>query len=316
MTEPTKRDKMPCDYTKKPVTIQAIEWTGDNLRAVINFTGLHESAAKWSWEEYEQVVKKDGLKIFTLEGQMMASIGDYIIRGVKGEFYPCKPDIFAATYAASAQSAEPDESEFPLHSAAFVDESAEPQEAEAVLRRYIKGNSPIDWDRIKPLIDAYAVARLASKPSQSEAPELDEKALADTAYGLSGYNPDNEWQNCRDMINHIQWLYHKHAGDSGVDEATENALASLDLLHKHYAARPSREEEMREALDIFIVYSVTDEDDIKILGAYRTEDEAESARNEFGAEVDDEDVVEIWIESTKLAALAQGGARDEGEGKR
>jgi hypothetical protein len=47
-------------------------------------------------------------------------------------------------------------------------QSAEPQEAEAVLRRYIKGNSPIDWDRIKPLIDAYAVARLASKPSRDE----------------------------------------------------------------------------------------------------------------------------------------------------
>jgi hypothetical protein len=41
---------------------------------------------------------KDGFKIFTLEGTMRADIGDYIIRGVEGEFYPCKPDIFKLTY--------------------------------------------------------------------------------------------------------------------------------------------------------------------------------------------------------------------------
>ena len=44
------------------------------------------------------MVKKDGLKIFTLEGTMNANIGDWIIKGVKGEFYPCKPDIFEETY--------------------------------------------------------------------------------------------------------------------------------------------------------------------------------------------------------------------------
>lgn len=45
------------------------------------------------------LVNEDGdLIIFTLEGQLLASPGDYIIRGVKGELYPCKPDIFDATY--------------------------------------------------------------------------------------------------------------------------------------------------------------------------------------------------------------------------
>ncbi len=85
-------------YRKKPVVIEAIQWTGDNLKEIIDFTGLHPSASKWSWEEYEQVVKNEGLKIFTLEGTHMASIGDMIIKGVKGEFYPCKPDIFEQTY--------------------------------------------------------------------------------------------------------------------------------------------------------------------------------------------------------------------------
>ena len=85
-------------YRKKPVVIEAVQWTGDNLREIIDFTGLHESAKKWTWEEYEKVVALQGLKIFTLEGPLNASPGDYIIKGVQGEFYPCKPDIFEATY--------------------------------------------------------------------------------------------------------------------------------------------------------------------------------------------------------------------------
>jgi hypothetical protein len=85
-------------YRKKPVVIEAIQWTGENLREIIAFIGLHPSALKWTWEEYEKVVKAEGLKIFTLEGPHMATVGDFIIKGIKGEAYPCKPDIFAATY--------------------------------------------------------------------------------------------------------------------------------------------------------------------------------------------------------------------------
>jgi len=85
-------------FRKKPVVIEAVQWDGSNLGEVIKFTGRHESALKWSWPEYEAVVRAEGLKIFTLEGPLMAAIGDWIIRGVKGEFYPCKPDIFAETY--------------------------------------------------------------------------------------------------------------------------------------------------------------------------------------------------------------------------
>jgi len=85
-------------FRKKPVEIEAIQWNGSNLREVIDFTGLHPSAEKWTWEQYEQVVRADGLKIFTLEGKMNADINDFIIKGVKGEFYPCKPEIFKATY--------------------------------------------------------------------------------------------------------------------------------------------------------------------------------------------------------------------------
>lgn len=94
-------------YRKKPVAIQAIKWTGENLKEIISFTGLHPSAGKWTWEEYESVVKNEGLKIFTLEGPLMASIGDWIIQGVKGEFYPCKPDIFESTYEKVGERIDP-----------------------------------------------------------------------------------------------------------------------------------------------------------------------------------------------------------------
>jgi hypothetical protein len=85
-------------YIKKPVCIQAIKWTGMNLKQVIEFTGLHKSAEKLTWTEYADLVENEGLKIFTLEGPLYAQIGDFIIRGIRGEFYPCKPGIFEATY--------------------------------------------------------------------------------------------------------------------------------------------------------------------------------------------------------------------------
>jgi hypothetical protein len=89
-------------FRKKPVVIDAIQWTGNNLHEVIDFTGKHPRWSEWfsSWEDYEERVSKDGgiFKIITLEGVMEAIPGDWIIRGVNGEHYPCKPDIFAKTY--------------------------------------------------------------------------------------------------------------------------------------------------------------------------------------------------------------------------
>ena len=94
-------------FRKKPVVIDAIQWLGDNLFDVITFTdgtpnirGMH---AGEKWDDYCRLVDTDGLKIFTLEGKMNASVGDWIIKGVHGEFYPCKPDIFAVTYEKVAE---------------------------------------------------------------------------------------------------------------------------------------------------------------------------------------------------------------------
>jgi len=79
-------------YRKKPVVIEAIQWTGENSEEVQRFLhNGHEFAAD-GW------VKGRYVEIETLEGLMVASVGDWIIKGVVGEFYPCKPDIFEATY--------------------------------------------------------------------------------------------------------------------------------------------------------------------------------------------------------------------------
>jgi hypothetical protein len=77
-------------YRKKPVEIEAIQWTGDNYEDVCSFVGLELE------EEYSGSLQI--LIIETLEGTMRADKGDFIIKGIKGEFYPCKPDIFQATY--------------------------------------------------------------------------------------------------------------------------------------------------------------------------------------------------------------------------
>lgn len=73
-------------FRKKPVIIEAIQWNGENLSEIDEFT-------KNEVKNHESV-----LIIPTLEGDMYASLNDYIIKGVNGEFYPCKPDIFDKTY--------------------------------------------------------------------------------------------------------------------------------------------------------------------------------------------------------------------------
>jgi len=90
-------------FRKRPVVIEAVCWNGHNWLEVYDFTkdetgmslitGPHPQI-----EDYGHVGNELCVTVETLEGVMTARCGDWIIRGVKGEFYPCKPDIFAATY--------------------------------------------------------------------------------------------------------------------------------------------------------------------------------------------------------------------------
>jgi len=73
-------------FRKKPVIIEAVQWDGENFSEIEAFT------------TNVSVVGNKRLVIPTLEGIMEASEGDWIIKGVAGEFYPCKPDIFEQTY--------------------------------------------------------------------------------------------------------------------------------------------------------------------------------------------------------------------------
>jgi hypothetical protein len=90
----------PNRYRKKPVEIDALRLTPgtDDWKDVCDWiagAGGHPS-----------MVGKGAVEIETLEGVMRADPGDYVIRGVKGEFYPCKPDIFEATYEAVTPTEE------------------------------------------------------------------------------------------------------------------------------------------------------------------------------------------------------------------
>lgn len=81
-------------YRKKPVVIEAVQWKGDNLQEIDTLAGGFQKGAR----EYEQDFISDDLIIHTLEGDMKARKGDWIIRGIKNELYPCKSDIFEQTY--------------------------------------------------------------------------------------------------------------------------------------------------------------------------------------------------------------------------
>ncbi|MEZ7724301.1 MULTISPECIES: hypothetical protein [Fusobacterium] len=89
-------------YIKKPIKIEAIQLKEDNIIEVFDFldeANYKETKSTEELEDFNQRMLKQGyIEIETLEGIMKASFGDYIIKGVKGEFYPCKPDIFQVTY--------------------------------------------------------------------------------------------------------------------------------------------------------------------------------------------------------------------------
>ena len=74
-------------YRKLPVVIQAVQYIGSNVPEINTFT-----------KDTTQITPEGTLFIPTLEGLMVVGVGDYVIKGVKGEFYPCKPDIFKQTY--------------------------------------------------------------------------------------------------------------------------------------------------------------------------------------------------------------------------
>ena len=97
-------------FRKKPVVIEAMQLTEHNVKVIYEWVFgkiyLDQSRQREKWNEYVAIVRKNGMNIPTLEDGLdkrakhVASLGDWVIKGVKGEFYPCKPDIFEMTYEA------------------------------------------------------------------------------------------------------------------------------------------------------------------------------------------------------------------------
>jgi hypothetical protein len=85
-------------FRKKPVVIEAIQWTKDNGDEVITWANNVSIGNGTSLQYMYDSALGHSLHIHTLEGLMNVTSGDWIICGVKGEFYPCKPDIFKMTY--------------------------------------------------------------------------------------------------------------------------------------------------------------------------------------------------------------------------
>lgn len=77
-------------YRKKPVVIEAKRWSGGSDK--------YKEIIEWSGQAWNITFPERKLEIPTLEGTMTADVDDYIIKGVNGEFYPCKPDIFEKSY--------------------------------------------------------------------------------------------------------------------------------------------------------------------------------------------------------------------------
>lgn len=77
-------------YVKKPIAIEAMQLTNESIQDVVDWIHDTDTRAYWAGE--------NNIVIETLEGDMLAREGDYIIRGVRGEFYPCAKDIFEETY--------------------------------------------------------------------------------------------------------------------------------------------------------------------------------------------------------------------------
>lgn len=100
---------MTARFRKKPVVIEAQHFTRHMGETVRDFESRAVEIARWCGGRFDFEAKASDrtdiaywITIPTLEGNMRADVGDWIIRGVKGEFYPCKPDIFEATYEPEA----------------------------------------------------------------------------------------------------------------------------------------------------------------------------------------------------------------------
>ncbi len=138
-------------YRKKPVVIEAIKWTGNNAMEIKSFVGVNATHLKGD----------DVIIIITLEGNHKAIVGDMIIKGVQGEFYPCKPDIFAKTYEKAAQKKVESEPSTSNNTSSFQLPSLEEVETDKLFIANVQSMKDDEYDLVEETYNA--IVRLGNK---------------------------------------------------------------------------------------------------------------------------------------------------------
>lgn len=150
-------------YKKKPVVIEAIQLKVDNFDEVCEFMGetpMPKHNPDYGIDEHGNTNNPYlGVYIETLEGKMLASCGDYIIKGVNGEFYPCKPDIFEKTY-----DIVEDESD----SMCFGDAIEVLKQGGAIRRRGWNGKGLFVIKQVPAHIDCNVIPKMQSLPQSAK----------------------------------------------------------------------------------------------------------------------------------------------------
>lgn len=178
-------------YRKKPVEIEAVQFTGDNIEEIAEFMGIPLAGLQVS---VDAVLRMDGnygenthIHIPTLEGTMTANCGDWIIKGVKGEFYPCKPDIFDETYEVIEDEGMTDLKSKPYPKSLLKLPEMTDAEKEAI-RKNIEANDTT----VLPLIEIHPVNNVI-----------------------------------RDIGKVLEWLYIRGIGMHGMNEKIEELLRNI-----------------------------------------------------------------------------------------
>jgi len=207
-------------FRKKPVIVEAFQFTDESKDAAYRWASSHQMNIQPSFDDYKAPI----LLIPTLEGEMICRIGDWIIRGVNGEFYPCKPDIFEKTYEPAT----------PLPPA---------EGAEAILHRHIDKQSMDElsvnvWPDILEAMTEFA----AQQPTAEGAEEIN-KMIGQTKDSISKRYNKNYWEILVDyysngrlttndfideLLNEFAALHAQKIADKMVGERLRKELIKFD----------------------------------------------------------------------------------------
>ena len=169
-------------YIKKPVVIEAIQLKVNNFDDVCNFMGRTPEPKhnpNFGIDEHGNTNEPYlGVYIDTLEGKMFANYGDYIIKGVNGEFYPCKPDIFEKTYKKADNSSTMD----------FGDAIEVLKQGGVIRRKGWNGKGLVVFKQVPAHIGSDIIPKMQSLPQSAKDLILKERGFVDYTSQCLIYN--------------------------------------------------------------------------------------------------------------------------------